>query len=182
VSTSATDTSSILLVDDNDQFRETLARAFRRRGWQVHATGLFEEALALATGHLPDRVVLDLNLEGKVSGLELISQLADLIPGIRIVVLTGYASIATAVRSIQLGATHYLSKPIDIDEIIAAFDRTDGNPATPLPATPMSVNQLEWEHLQRTLLTHDGNVSAAARALNLHRRSLQRKLRKHARW
>ena len=131
----------------------------------------------------PELLLVDDNLDGSATGgLELISLLREKAPEMRIVVLTGYAAIATAVRAIQLGATHYLAKPIEVDEILAAFERTDGDAATPLAPSPMSLNQLEWEHLQRTLLDHDGNISAAARALNLHRRSLQRKLKKHARW
>jgi two-component system, response regulator RegA len=174
--------ADLLLVDDNEQFRQALANAFARRGWHVEGAATVEDALALIEVCAPPRAVIDLNLEGSASGLELIPRLLELNPGVRIVVLTGYASIATAVRAIQLGATHYLSKPIDVDEILAAFDRTEGDPETPVAPLPMSVNQLEWEHLQRTLLDHKGNISAAARALNLHRRSLQRKLRKHARW
>jgi two-component system response regulator RegA len=173
----------LLLVDDNDQFRETLARALHRRGWLVHRAARVEDALAQAMANPPTRAVVDLNLVGSATaGLDLVARLTEIVPDIRIVVLTGYASIATAVRAIQLGAIHYLAKPIEVEEILAAFDRTGGNAATPLPPSPMSVNQLEWEHLQRTLLNHDGNISAAARSLNLHRRSLQRKLRKHARW
>lgn len=173
----------LLLVDDNDQFRDTLARALHRRGWRVHVAASVEEARTQANAFLPARAVVDLNLVGNATaGLDLIARLTETVPDIRIVVLTGYASIATAVRAIQLGAIHYLAKPIEVDEIIAAFERTDGDAGTPLPPFPMSVNQLEWEHLQRTLLAHDGNISAAARALNLHRRSLQRKLKKHARW
>lgn len=175
--------AALLLVDDNDPFRQTLERAFDRRGWEVYAAGSADEAMLRMAEGRPDYAVVDLNLDGSpTSGLDLIPRLLSVVPDLCIVVLTGYASIATAVRAVQLGATQYLSKPIEIDEIVAAFERKDGDSGTPLAPTPMSVNQLEWEHLQRVLLEHDGNISAAARALNLHRRSLQRKLRKHARW
>lgn len=173
----------LLLVDDNEQFRQTMVRAFSRRGWEVVAAANIDEALVLADDQAPGRALVDLNLDGSATiGLELIPRLLEAVPEMRVVVLTGYASIATAVRAIRLGATHYLAKPIEVDEILAAFEQTHGSATTPLAPSPMSVNQLEWEHLQRTLLDHDGNISAAARALNLHRRSLQRKLRKHARW
>jgi two-component system response regulator RegA len=175
--------AELLLVDDNEQFCQTLANAFARRGWRVQAAPDAREALALAEASVPMYAVVDLNLDcGATAGLDLIPRLLEINSAVRVVVLTGYASVATAVRAIQLGATHYLAKPIELDEILAAFNRTSGDPATPLAPLPMSVNQLEWEHLQRTLLIHDGNISAAARALRLHRRSLQRKLRKHARW
>lgn len=173
--------ANLLLVDDNDLFRQTLARSLARRGWKVDAAASTDEALLSARKRPPTRAVVDLNLEG-TSGLDLIPRLLEIDSAMRIVVLTGYASIATAVEAIRRGATHYLAKPAEVDEILLAFDRTTGDCETPLPTMPMSLNQLEWEHLQRTLLDHDGNVSAAARALGLHRRSLQRKLRKHARW
>jgi two-component system, response regulator RegA len=183
--TAATSASlpTLLLVDDNEQFRQTMANAFTRRGWRVASAATAEDAVVAAGAGRPGYAVVDLNLDGGATGgLELIPQLLEVAPEMRIVVLTGYAAIATAVRAIQLGATHYLAKPIEVDEILAAFERTGGDATTPLPPSPMSLNQLEWEHLQRTLLDHDGNISAAARALNLHRRSLQRKLKKHARW
>jgi two-component system, response regulator RegA len=173
----------LLLVDDNEQFRQTLFNAFCRRGWQAEGAANADEAVSLATFGKPTHAIVDLNLDGSATaGLDLIPRLLDIVPEMRVLVLTGYASIATAVRAIHLGAMHYLAKPIEVDEVLEAFERTNGDTSTPLPSSPMSVNQLEWEHLQRTLLDHDGNISAAARALNLHRRSLQRKLRKHARW
>lgn len=172
----------LLIVDDNEQFRLTLARAFENREFIVASAGCAEEALVVTDSQSPRHALVDLNLDGRTSGLELIPQLLERVPAMRVVVLTGYASIATAVRAVQLGATHYLAKPVEVDDILAAFQRTQGDPTTPLTASPMSVQQLEWEHLQRTLLECNGNISAAARALNLHRRSLQRKLGKHARW
>ena len=96
----------------------------------------------------------------------------------RIVVLTGYASVATAVEAIKLGATHYLAKPVDADEVVAAFGRTRGDAGTPVPSRPLSVDRLEWEHIQRVLAENGGNISATARSLGMHRRTLQRKLSK----
>jgi len=178
---SPADRPRLLLVDDNDTFRRTLGNAFARRGFVVDQAVDGAEALALATGHPPAYAVVDLRLGGDF-GLALIPSLRDLSEDMRIVMLTGYASIATAVEAIRCGATHYLAKPAEVDEILAAFELTGGDSRTPLPPSPMSLAQLEWEHLQRALLDHDGNISAAARALRLHRRSLQRKLLKHARW
>lgn len=171
----------LLIVDDNLVFLQTLERSMQRRGFEVGTATCSDTAMLQARQEIPDRVVLDLNLGGE-SGLHLIPRLLDVCPAMRIVVLTGYASIATAVEAIRLGAANYLPKPADTDEILAAFERPAGSlgDAKPLQANPMSVRQLEWEHLQRVLLEHDGNISAAARALGLHRRSLQRKLRKHA--
>jgi two-component system response regulator RegA len=97
---------------------------------------------------------------------------------VRIVVLTGYASVATAVEAIKLGATHYLAKPVDADEVVAAFGRDEGNPHATVAMHPLSVERLEWEHIQRVLKEHDGNISGTARSLNMHRRTLQRKLAK----
>ena len=114
------------------------------------------------------------------SGLALVRRLNAIEPTTRIVVLTGYASISTAVEAIKLGATHYLAKPVDADEVVAAFNRNHGDETISVAANPLSVDRLEWEHIQRVLAEHDGNVSATARALNMHRRTLQRKLGKRA--
>jgi two-component system, response regulator RegA len=177
----ANESRRLLLVDDNVSFRRTLAKALLRRGWHVDDVGDPLAALAMAADRIHRHAVLDLNLAGE-SGLELITQLLTVNPVMRIVMLTGYASIATATEAIRRGAMHYLAKPTEADEILAAFERTRGDPDVVLPTMPMSVNQLEWEHLQRTLLLHEGNVSAAARSLRMHRRTLQRKLQKHACW
>ncbi len=125
----------------------------------------------------PDYAVVDLNMPGP-SGLELVSKLHEINSDTNIIVLTGYASIATAVESIKLGATHYLTKPADADEIVAAFHRQQGDSEMPLAERPISVNRLEWEHIQKVLAECDGNVSKTARQLNMHRRTLQRKLKK----
>jgi two-component system response regulator RegA len=125
--------------------------------------------------------VLDLNLAG-ASGLVLLPRLARALPGCRIVVLTGYASISTAVDAIKLGAVQYLAKPVDVDTLLRAFSHQPGRApsgaARAPPAVPMSVDRMEWEHIQRVLREHQGNISATARALNMHRRTLQRKLLK----
>jgi len=176
---------TILIVEDDDTFGATLVRALKRRGYAAVAAKSVAEALSQAQTSAPDRVVLDLNLAGE-SGLNLIPRLLELNPACRIVVLTGYASITTAVDAIKLGAVQYLAKPVDVATLLDAFDHAlqadENSPATSTPAatahTPMSVDRLEWEHIQRVLREHKGNISATARALNMHRRTLQRKLLK----
>jgi two-component system response regulator RegA len=124
----------------------------------------------------PSHVLLDLNMPG-TSGLVALPGLLACAPDARVVVLTGYSSIATAVEATKAGATNYLCKPASIDEILAAFGETPAEPAA-VPSQPTSLDRLEWEHLQRVLRDHDGNISATARALGMHRRTLQRKLAK----
>jgi two-component system response regulator RegA len=124
-----------------------------------------------------DFAVVDLKMPGG-SGLALVERLKQRNPRIRIVVLTGFASVATAVEAIKLGATHYLPKPADADEIVAAFGRDQGDTSAQVSLQPLSVERLEWEHIQKILSENTGNVSATARALNMHRRTLQRKLGK----
>jgi two-component system response regulator RegA len=170
-------TPQLLLVDDDLTYCEVLARALTKRGFQVQVAHHVEQALHLAELTPPHYAVVDLRMPGP-SGLELVAALRALNSDIRIVVLTGYASIATAVEAIKLGATHYLTKPADADEIVAALHRDDGQTQTPLPEDPISVDRLEWEHIQRILTECGGNISAAARQLGMHRRTLQRKLNK----
>ncbi|NTV94389.1 MAG: response regulator transcription factor [Thiobacillus sp.] len=167
----------ILLVDDDPVFVATLAHALRRRGHEVETAHEAIDALALARQFLPDAAVLDLKLE-EASGLALVEPLRALRADMRILLLTGYASIATAVEAIKLGATHYLPKPADADEILAALGREEGDAEIAPPEEPMSVDRLEWEHIQKVLAEHDNNISATARALKMHRRTLQRKLMK----
>ncbi|MEO1767466.1 response regulator transcription factor [Thiobacter aerophilum] len=167
----------LLLVDDDDTLRRVLSRALGRRGFCVRSASSGEEALAMARADPPAYAVVDLKMTG-MSGLALVPQLRALRTDMRILVLTGYASIATAVEAIKLGATHYLAKPADPNEIIAALGRASGDPALPVAAEPLSVDRLEWEHIQKVLAEHDGNISATARALKMHRRTLQRKLAK----
>jgi two-component system response regulator RegA len=172
---------SLLLVDDDAIFRERLARAFRDRGWEVRTAGDHDEAMGLAHAESPEHAVVDLRMPGK-SGLELVRDLHALDPATRIVVLTGYGSIATAVDAIKLGAAHYLAKPADADDILAAFERADAPPLEPTAtdyAAP-SLARAEWEHINRVLSDCGGNISEAARRLGLHRRSLQRKLARYA--
>jgi two-component system response regulator RegA len=170
-----------LIVDDDATFNAVLVRALERRGQAARGVTDPQAVLAAAQELRPARAVLDLNIAG-VSGLTLIQPLLAIAPGCRIVVLTGYASIATAVDAIKLGAVQYLAKPVEVDAILAAFDAADepdaGGAGAAVSAEPLSVDRLEWEHIQRVLREHDGNISATARALKMHRRTLQRKLSK----
>lgn len=167
----------LLVIDDDPAFNRVLSRALAQRGFTVFSALTAEEGLQLARRHEPEFVVLDLNLAGE-SGLRLIEPLLRTNPDARILVLTGYASITTAVDAVKLGATQYLAKPAEVDAILKALtvDEVVIEPAA--PGEPMSIDRLEWEHLQRVLAEHQGNVSATARALKMHRRTLQRKLSK----
>ena len=168
---------NLLLVDDDDTFRKVLAKAFTKRGYHVEQANSAETGITLAQEISPEYAVVDLKMAGE-SGLQLIANLIALDPNTRIVMLTGYASIATAIEAIKLGATHYLTKPANADEIEAALHRTEGNPSITPTESPQSIDRLEWEHIQKVLSQFDGNISATARALKMHRRSLQRKLAK----
>lgn len=174
----APDLPSLLLVDDDTTFCTVMSRALQRRGFDVAVAHDVDSATRLAEADPPEYAVVDLKMPGN-SGLILVKRLNTLEPTTKIIVLTGYASISTAVEAIKLGATHYLAKPVDADEVIAAFNKTSGDELINVAPNPLSVERLEWEHLQRVLNDHDGNISATARALNMHRRSLQRKLAKH---
>jgi two-component system response regulator RegA len=171
--------ATMLVVDDDEVFRTRLARALRDRGYEVRVAGSFDEARALAVEDSPELAVVDLRMPGR-SGLELVKELRALDATTRVVVLTGYGSIATAVEAMRLGAVHYLPKPADADDVLAAFARGEGEPAdaSTLELEAPSLARAEWEHIQRVLADCDGNVSDAARRLGLHRRSLQRKLQK----
>jgi len=168
----------LLLVDDDAIYCEVLGDALRKRDYAVYAAHDLTAALRLAREHQPEFAVVDLRI-GNESGLELVKQLAALDENTRTIMLTGYASIATAVEAIKLGAVHYLTKPANADEIVAALQRAEGDISVAPSEQPLSVRRLEWEHLQKVLLEHNGNISAAARALKMHRRTLQRKLAKH---
>ena len=170
-------TRHCLVVDDDADFRAVLNNALTRRGYRVSSVADTANGLALSASDPPDDVVLDLRL-GEESGLELIEPLLDSNPAVRIVVLTGFASIATAVQAIKLGAVHYLTKPADADEIVAAFAKQSGDASVEVASRPTPLEHLEWEHIQNTLLACEGNISAAAKRLGLHRRTLQRKLQK----
>ncbi|MDA8328849.1 MAG: response regulator transcription factor [Betaproteobacteria bacterium] len=167
--------ASLLLVDDDATFSMVLARALGKRGFTVQCASDVSQALELLRAHTPDYAVIDLNMPGD-SGLVLIPQLKQANSQVQIVMLTGYASIATAVEAIKLGATHYLAKPADVTDIVTALSRDQGDAQIETRHQPHSVRRLEWEHIQAVLTAHDGNISATARALNMHRRTLQRKL------
>lgn len=168
-----------LLIDDDDAFLQVLQRSLRRHGIESRLAHSHQEAKAtLADGQF-DRCVLDLNLAGE-SGLQLLPELLDMRPDLDILVLTGFGSIATAVEAMRRGAINYLCKPVTANQLLAGFEPLDGPPD--LRNEPPSVEEMEWEHIQRVLNDNKGNVSATARALNMHRRTLQRKLQKHSRW
>jgi two-component system response regulator RegA len=169
----------MLLVDDDARLRERLAQALVKRGYAVRSAGNYDEAMAIAQESSPEFAVVDLRMPGP-SGLELLRALKELDPETRIVVLTGYGSIATTIDAMRLGAVYYLQKPADADEILAAFARADAAPLDAIPETgdPPSLERVKWEHVARVLSDSGGNVSEAARKLKLHRRSLQRMLQK----
>ena len=174
---------SILIVDDDEVYRNRLARAFTDRGYDVRTGSDYDTAVAAATEDSPELAVVDLKMPGK-SGLELVKALHEIDASTKIVVLTGYGSIATAIDAVRLGATYYLSKPADADDIIGAFARGEAPPLD--PPTPDSADykapslaRAEWEHINRVLSDAGGNISEAARRLGIHRRSLQRKLQKY---
>ena len=171
---------SILIVDDDEPFRRRLARAFEDRGYDVATAGNHDEAVEQARIDSPEMAVIDLRMPGK-SGLELLQALRSIDPATKIVVLTGYGSIATAIDAVRLGATHYLPKPADADDIVAAFARGESPPLEPPEPDYQapSLARAEWEHINRVLSDCGGNISEAARRLGIHRRSLQRKLQKY---
>jgi two-component system response regulator RegA len=172
---------SLLIVEDDAVLRGRLARAFRERGFEVREAPDGEAALRLAESDPPEHALVDLRMPGR-SGLEVVQALKEADPSTVVVVLTGYGSIATALEAVRLGATHYLTKPADADEILAAFSRADGAAvatAAPEDPAPASLARVEWEHINRVLADCGGNVSQAARLLGIHRRSLQRKLSKY---
>ena len=168
---------NVLVVDD-DGFCGDIAQALADRGYAITSAPTVSAALVLAARSPPDFAVVELKIAG-ASGLKLVASLHQRHPDARIVVLTGYGSIATAIEAIKLGAVYYLCKPATGDEIVAAFHHEAGNPANLPDAKPMSLKRLEWEQLQRVLHAHNDNISGAARALSMHRRTLQRKLAKH---
>lgn len=168
----------LLLVEDDPVFARVVARALNQRGYQVSHAESLGMAHDLILNHSFRYAILDLNLGGQTS-LELIPVLAERNPGVRTLILTGYASIATAVEAIKLGATNYLAKPADTEEILSALlDRPARSPDQETAQEPMSVRRLEWEHIQKVLQENDGNISETARQLKMHRRTLQRKLQK----
>ncbi len=169
---------SILVVDDDDTFRVRLVRAFAERGFDARGARDAEEARQSAEQDSPELAVVDLRMPG-ASGLDLVRDLKAIDAATKVVVLTGYGSIATAIEAIRLGALHYLTKPADIDDILAAFERKDVPLEVTAPVSVPSLARVEWEHIQRVLADCNGNISLAARLLGIHRRSLQRKLSKY---
>jgi len=167
----------LLMVDDDEIFAEVLAGALQKRGFEVQVAHDVSHAKQLAEAWWPDYAVIDLNMPGE-SGLVLVEYLCGQDDELRAVVFTGYASIATAVEAIKLGAVHYLAKPADADDVVAALHKEQGDSDVPVGDEPMSVKRVEWEHIQKVLSEVDGNISEAARRLGMHRRTLQRKLQK----
>jgi two-component system, response regulator RegA len=174
------DKPAVVIVDDDEIYRMRLCRAFQLRGWEAGEAGEARSALALAQQTSPDLAIVDLKMPGE-SGLEVIRRLRAFDPTVTILMLTGYGSIATALEAIKSGADHYLTKPVDVDQIISAYEsvRTaDGSPQKEQESVP-SLGRVEWEHIQRVLTDCGGNISRAAKLLGIHRRSLQRKLAKY---
>ena len=168
---------TILVVEDDDPFRAILVRSLEARGYDARGVATAAAAIAAAREDSPEMAIVDLKLHDE-SGLDVVRQLKAIDSATMIVVLTGYGSIATALESIRLGATHYLTKPTDPDRILAAFDRGLAARPRDLAIDTPSLARVEWEHLQRVLTDCDGNISEAARQLGMHRKSLQRKLAK----
>jgi two-component system response regulator RegA len=167
----APESRTLLVVDDDVTFRTRVTRAFETRGFDVTAAGDYDEAMALARFDAPELALVDLRLASR-SGLDLVRGLKEIDPTTVVVVLTGYGSIATAVEAVKAGAATYLTKPADADQILAAFDGIAPTTGSGVP----SLARVEWEHIHRVLNDCGGNVSQAARLLQIHRRSLQRKL------
>ena len=168
---------SFLVVDDDPIFCQVLQRALHRRGHQAVTCCSIAEATCAVRQGLFDKALVDLKI-GQESGLALIRALKALNPEIRIIVLTGYSSVATAVEAIKLGALNYFAKPIGVDELLNAFSASASSPIAAAPISAPSLNRVEWEHSQKVLQDCQGNISAAARTLGMHRRTLQRKLQK----
>ena len=178
-SQTANDQLVVLVVDDDEVFRDRLCRAFRDRGCEAHAAGDRVQTLQLASNVSPDLVLLDLKMPG-LNGLDLIQDIKKLDSTIAIIILTGYGSIPTAMQALKLGADHYLSKPADAEQILSAYgDLSSDMEGKAAPTTVPSLARVEWEHIQRVLSDCSGNITQAAKLLHIHRRSLQRKLSKY---
>jgi two-component system, response regulator RegA len=168
----------LLIVEDDAAFARTLARSFERRSYQVLSAANLDEVSLLLTEHRPDYAVVDLKLKGNTSGLACVQILKAHNPDMLIVVLTGFASINTAVEAIKLGACQYLAKPSNTDDIEAAFEHVAGATELELSARTTSIKTLEWERIHAVLAETDFNISETARRLGMHRRTLARKLDK----
>ena len=174
---SSVNRASLLIVDDDPTYCRVLARALGGRDFDVRVAHDVTGALRLVEEQPPRFAVVDLRMPG-ASGLVLVKKLREMNAEMRIVVLTGYASIATAIEAIKIGATHYLSKPAKVDEIIAAFGRLAADVDVGVKDPPAPIARVEWEHIQKVLTERGGNITETARALGMHRRTLQRKLSK----
>lgn len=170
--------NKVLIIDDDETFCNALAKALDRRGYNVVTTSQPDSVETMIREFNPVFAVIDLRI-GLDSGLTVLQNIIKLNPRIHSIILTGYASIATAVEAIKSGAVHYLTKPASPDDIIRAFTNSKNDDQNVVNNKPLSIKRLEWEHINRVLEDHQGNISAAARALGMHRRSLQRKLQKH---
>lgn len=170
----------VLIIDDDSVFRQRLALSFERRGWVTACAGTAAEARHYARSTPVELAIIDLRL-GADAGLDLVPTLRELLPEAFLLILTGYGSIATALQAIRLGADHYLTKPSDADQILAAYTsiQQEGTPPEAAGTGVPSLARVEWEHIQMVLAECQGNITHAARLLGLHRRSLQRKLSKY---
>lgn len=167
-----------MIVDDDEVFAGVLSRRLEKLGFSTRHAIDEDQALKICEERQPNKIILDLKLE-KTSGLNLIDRLKRAAAAnCQIVMLTGYSSIPTTVEAIKLGAMNYLCKPASVEEILNAFGELSANPEAKIPEQPPSVDRLEWEHIQKVLNNNGGNISATARALGMHRRTLQRKLQK----
>ena len=173
-----TEARKVLLVDDDAPLRKNLVRAFEREAFEVAAAGSLREAYEVVVDFTPDFAVLDLNLQDGY-GMELVANLQELRPGVRIVILTGYDSIASSLVALKAGAVGYLAKPVRAEEVVAALLDQGGGGEVPAER-PMSADRVRWEHIQRVFEQCNRNVSETARRLNMHRRTLQRILTKRA--
>jgi two-component system, response regulator RegA len=174
----STDLRTLLLLDDDDVFAMRMGKALSGRGFDVTRVAAAADAIARAREDSPECALVDLRLPDG-HGLDVVAELHAIDATTRIVVLTGYGAIATAVESLKRGASDYLTKPVDADQVAAAFDPQAGSSGRLRDFTVPSLARVEWEHIQRVMTECQGNVSQAARVLGLHRRSLQRKLAKY---
>lgn len=167
----------ILILDDDITFAETLARSFTRKGFHSLIAHSLAQGSAQLTTHQPDYAVIDLKIDQE-SGLHFLPILKAHSPKTKALILTGYSSISTTVEAMKLGCVNYLCKPVNTEDILQALEHVQASADVPIAEAPPSVNRLEWEHIQRVLSQHEGNISATAKALGMHRRTLQRKLQK----
>lgn len=170
-------TKKVLIIEDDDVFASSLKRRLIKQDFDCQWVENCSDALLSARNYIPDVILLDMYLDGD-SGLRIIEPLRNILPKVRIILLTGFASIATAVEAIKLGADDYLAKPVDSQTLLSAINGQKAAPVEEEEPELMSQEQMEWEHIQQVLKFNDGNVSAAARQLSMHRRTLQRKLKK----